>query len=137
MCGLAENGGHVTRNRFLAALAGALGIARAQQKKQADKTAGKWDQGTFVTMPAYEAPQWMVVNSKALNNQCPVCGTMAEPFRCDPQYSITQTDVRLSGRDIVLLSAGKSSDKPPKMPSRLVRCARCNAAFWQDAEGGK
>jgi hypothetical protein len=46
-----------------------------------------------------------------LNNQCPVCGTMAEPYH------------PLSGT----LHSG----------SVPTRCKRCNCAFWQDAEPDK
>jgi len=72
-------------------------------------------------------------NKPALNNQCPVCGTMADPYvrqywtnvieNCHPDYD---------NHYIV------SCDPPPtKHPyedtSNLVRCKRCNAAFFQDA----
>ena len=78
------------------------------------------------------------VNEKPLNNQCPVCGAMAESLLLMPQYSISSAnEFRFSGRDIILLSEGNVGDQPPKMPSRLIRCKRCNAAFWQDAEEAK
>jgi hypothetical protein len=66
----------------------------------------------------------------ALNGQCPVCGTIAEAYK---EYTIGQSI--------------KPCDPPPKdsytfctepvysgPDTRLVRCKRCNAAFWQDTE---
>jgi predicted Ser/Thr protein kinase len=106
------------RFQFFAALLGAVGIGKAQQ--------ARWSvaciDGTNVRRCDPE------------NNQCPVCGAWAEPFHLMPQYSMTSTAVRLQDRDIILLSEGMPDDKQPKMPSRLTRCKRCNAAFWQDAE---
>lgn len=45
------------------------------------------------------------------NGQCPVCVTQAPPY--------------------------KAVCKPNCQASTIVRCSHCNAAFWQDAEGGK
>lgn len=53
---------------------------------------------------------------KPLNNQCPVCGEMAEPFRRE-------------GGKIVSGWIGKLGET-----INLTRCKRCNAAFWQDVE---
>ena len=49
---------------------------------------------------------------KPLNNQCPVCGKMADPY---------DSYARVPGQDI-------------KLASRITRCSHCNAAFWQDAD---
>lgn len=50
-----------------------------------------------------------------LNGQCPVCGTMAAPFK----HTISDT--------------GHFEDATDNGFSKLMRCVRCNAAFWQDA----
>ena len=52
-----------------------------------------------------------------LNRQCPVCGTMAEAYKVDMFYC--------DGEECF----------PPK--ARITRCARCNNAFWIDAEASK
>lgn len=51
------------------------------------------------------------------NNECPVCGAMAEPFRQNEAVR----NVRFNPMDgSPILS--------------LTRCKNCNAAFWQDEE---
>lgn len=59
-------------------------------------------------------------DDKPANGECPVCGTMAEPrfipYDKDPSYrAVFEILYR----------------------SKPVRCAHCNAAFWQDSENGK
>ncbi len=55
------------------------------------------------------------------NGECPVCGTMAEDFRLQgTQYHPT-----------IFLNE-KTDDKGKSKWERIVRCAKCNAAFWQD-----
>jgi len=58
---------------------------------------------------------------KPVNNECPVCGTMAPPYH-DPGPCLIA--------DMTCLTHG---------PSRigmenLIRCKNCNAAFWQVSE---
>lgn len=56
-------------------------------------------------------PEWRY--EKAFPNQCPTCGTLAKPY-----------DTKVgSGRYRVNTET-----------ENLVRCQRCNAAFWQDSE---
>ena len=50
-------------------------------------------------------------DKKPLNNQCPVCGTMADAYHSE-------------GSPVALRYEAHQN---------LIRCARCNAAFWQDA----
>lgn len=93
--------------------------------------------------------RWM--SGKALNNQCPVCGTMAEPY-------LRQTNFEAYGHLIGTLppiergifgflgdhdhmwdrmNEDDAIKRPTKMigPSdRDVRCARCNCKFVQDAD---
>jgi len=65
-----------------------------------------------------------------LNNQCPICGTMAEPYR--PQPSRYCADSAVMQLDGTLVSG---CEFEAKMSGRnLARCRHCNAAFWQDAE---
>ena len=72
-------------------------------------------------------PAWP--ERKPVNNQCPVCGTMAEAYKrrrgtlmvpCDPPAP--------EGSFIACAAPGE----PYGAKVNLVRCNRCNAAFWQD-----
>lgn len=56
-------------------------------------------------------------------NQCPVCGTMAEPYK---------RELDCVGMDV---EKGRYVPLPCGPADRVTRCKRCNAAFWQDAEG--
>jgi hypothetical protein len=59
---------------------------------------------------------------KPLNNQCPVCGTMA-PARIDQKVRDA------SGMPLTIRIPGGG-----EVQRWVARCAHCNAAFWQDAE---
>lgn len=52
------------------------------------------------------SPQWRT--GAALNNQCPVCGTMAQPI--------------------------EKVDEIPELNFNLRRCDLCNCCFWQVGE---
>lgn len=65
---------------------------------------------------------------KPLNNQCPVCGTMAQPYHPDIRYC---GDYNIGQQPTALGMAGCE----PK--SIMCRCLRCNASFWQDEEPAK
>lgn len=64
-------------------------------------------------------------------NTCPVCGERAEVYR---RPTVEQyVNFRPSGDGI---SAYFDTEQVPYGPmERITRCKRCNAAFWQDAEG--
>lgn len=64
---------------------------------------------------------------KALNGQCPVCGTMAKPLRKIPLGKQTHLDTPGPDSAVVI-------ENVAYLTTRLERCARCNAAFYQDAE---
>ncbi len=56
---------------------------------------------------------------KPVNNECPVCGTIAEPIKKLPKCASLMDDVRNCDLfDHVV---------------NCTRCKNCNAAFWQDA----
>lgn len=89
---------------------------------------GLWGGGAAAQMVTpgridnFHVSQWRVMNpwpenEKPVNNECPVCGTMA------PKYSKAETLARF------LATAPECSEKFRS----LARCIRCNAAFWQDA----
>jgi hypothetical protein len=100
----------MTRKGFFAVL-GSLGILKAQQWKEC--TSGVPGTTAYATnldhcWVKYQKPE------PALNGQCPVCGTMADAY--------------------------KRPMRAPKMIpdgpiERVVRCRRCNAAFFQNSEG--
>ena len=106
------------RSAFLASFLGVLGISQAQQwKERLPHGVHCWHYGTDGTVVPCD-DSW----PPALNNQCPVCGTMAKPYR-RMGMSLTGT-VRI--------------DPPGDMPKHnLARCLRCNAAFWQNSEDNK
>lgn len=60
-------------------------------------------------------PYWK--RGRAMNNQCPVCGLLA----ADPPKDERHVVFANNRGDVV------SSSNP-----QIVRCLRCNAAFWQD-----
>jgi rRNA maturation endonuclease Nob1 len=98
----------VKRFQFFAALLGAVGIGKAQQ----------WSAYADGCRDIFCKDR-----KAALNNQCPVCGTMAERLKF--------TDSPAMAKEI--LSVADSSGKITQRVW-IVRCKRCNAAFWQDAE---
>lgn len=67
--------------------------------------------------------------AKPVNNKCPVCGTMAEPFRSSASYES-------NCRSVIDFNSGRARlmcDKATA-PENLTRCLNCNNAFWQEAE---
>jgi hypothetical protein len=83
-------------------------------------------QWRWCKVPGYELPKlgeqpWhcgIAGYKPARANQCPVCGTMAEPFKAQQQ-----------GHAVVTFKPGG-----PSKVEQVTRCLRCNAAFWQDGE---
>lgn len=104
---------NINRSAFLAGLAGLLGIARAQTLtvQGLGSKRIKYDVYSLTDPKPDEIrpPEWYF--GKALNNQCAVCGTMAEP---DKKIRVFE------GRLAEWLGP--------------TRCKHCNAAFFQDAE---
>ena len=83
-----------------------------------------------VTRPAPEismgqsAIAWRV--GEALNNQCPVCGTMAEPYVMANAGHLIPCSHPKPGQACV-------APVPGTVPAaRTVRCKRCNVRFDQD-----
>lgn len=74
------------------------------------------------------------INDKPLNNQCPVCGEMAAPYKAE-RICEQAKYARVPGEsDYVVEITCEKYGAPLALPPRIARCARCNAAFWQDAE---
>lgn len=116
----------MTRKSFFAAIAGFLGVAEAQQHPLTDSTGSNQSQQIFDTA-VYSPPQWKFplerwANPK--NNQCPVCGTMADAYKPDTRFCGDY----LGGQPAT--GMGLMGCEPM---ASITRCKRCNAAFWQDA----
>ncbi len=100
---------NMKRFQFLAFLFGWAGVVKAQQWKVCVEA-----------IPHVCSEK----NKPALNNQCPVCGEMAAPFKPKPEP--------YCGDSLVIGADGHLHDNCGLPASSLVRCERCNAAFWQD-----
>ena len=111
----------MTRARFFAALAGLAGVAKAQQWRQCVP-----DAETLRRNDTFACSNKM---KSALNNQCPVCGEMAEPLK-PHKMGVTQCKP-VPGTENALTCEPLMQD--PDSP-QLTRCKRCNAAFWRDYE---
>lgn len=95
----------MNRFRFLAALFGFGAAAQVPQSSEMAAGMGTaWDK------------------RKPKNNECPVCGTMAEPFHKPRYWDNYPSGFVETGAD------GRSR------PVDVTRCKHCNAAFWRDAE---
>jgi len=116
----------MTRNKFFASVFGALGVARAQQWKEC--TSGTPGTTSYVT-PNPDMRCWAQYKKAepALNNQCPVCGTMAEPLK---KYKLGVKNCKPVGDGYTLSCEDIWATPDPQ----VVRCKLCNAAFWQDAQ---
>jgi hypothetical protein len=117
------------RFSFLAALFGFGASAKAQEYGSLKD---------FKLEVRYCPPQWTVKEredcGKPLNNECPVCGTMAKPYErkmiqhgsginCRPSYPYS------------ILEVCDRDEEFESLPIQdCIRCVHCNAAFWRDAE---
>ena len=121
----------MTRFRFILAALG-IGIAKGQTRYQA-YTDPDWKQcqvpgGELDRTGRPEGCGHGMPFKLAKNGQCPIpgCGTMAPPYHRP-----------LGLMHMVHGNADGTSNAVPGEPygptEQLVRCARCNAAFWQDA----
>lgn len=72
-------------------------------------------------------------------NQCPVCGTMAEPYvrptKALAYKSVPCVPPQPEGGLVPSVCIAPSSTARVGPMERITRCPRCSAAFWQDAEG--
>ena len=114
----------MTRTRFFQILAGFVGLgAAAKGQDSILKTGGI---PPMFCEPSSRCLGWRdAVDRKGVNNQCPVCGTMAEPYKPDTRFCGDY----FSGQPQATLGLPGCE---PKMS--ITRCKRCNCAFWQDAE---
>ena len=112
----------ITRKKFWLTLISGLGIARAQEPEFTGRVESS---ATPPSLPAPTGIGWR--NGTALNNQCPVCGTMAEPYVMENVGHLVPCAHPKPGQTCVAPARGKVPE------ARTVRCQRCNARFDQDA----
>jgi hypothetical protein len=93
----------MTRKTFWTSLF-VFGVARAQQSEPA------WRSGS------------------ALNNQCPQCGSMADPYRPHDAGHLIDCSHPKPGQVCV------APVRAVQPSFRVTRCQRCNDAFFQDTE---
>lgn len=106
-----------------------LVAALAQQRTQQSLSDALIQQWTSAAPSGSHAtcatPQWSLDRCPKVNGQCPVCGWQAKPWKRD------QTDVTV----IDMKDMRRHREYRPYGPTeKIIRCERCNAAFWQDAE---
>ena len=106
------------RSAFLTSLLGVLGIGQAQQWKETVGTVS-------------EDGSYKVSHGTALNNQCPVCGTMAKPYSGKRAYSEPWCEGSGHQFPPTKEMLAQCEDLPRQ---RITRCLRCSAGFWQDSE---
>ena len=109
----------ITRTKFWLTLFSGLGIAGAQEV-ELTRVPESWPIST--SLPSGIAWQ----NGPALNNQCPVCGTMAEPYVMQNAGHVIPCSHPKAGQICVAPLRGNVPE------ARTVRCQRCNARFDQD-----
>jgi hypothetical protein len=109
----------ITRKTFWLTLFSGLGIARAQESE----LTGVAESGA-IPKSSPTGLAWR--DGPALNNQCPVCGTMTEPYVMQNAAHLIPCSHPKSGQTCVAPVPGR----PPE--SRTVRCQHCNARFDQD-----
>jgi hypothetical protein len=102
------------RFSFLATLFGFGALAKAQRPLGADFERGGQVGGPFGG-PNVPGTEFAWSRHPPDNNQCPVCGTMAKP---------------LHYRNGLIFQSNIGASLEPG----LIRCFRCNNAFWQDPE---
>jgi hypothetical protein len=114
----------MNRRKIFAWIVGALGMgtASAQTLKLPTEGGGCFDGRKRIPCPIL--PSWQT--GKAKNNQCPVCGTMAEPLK-KSQWVKQHENVGwvLGSRPLT------EADAPTQV---LTRCAKCSSAFYCDSE---
>lgn len=93
---------------------------------------------TFLaSMISLEVPKAQVplgASRKPINNQCPVCGTMAEAYNRPRGTLMVPCDPPAPEGSNIACTSPVSSGEPYGAVVNLVRCKCCNVAFWQDGE---
>ncbi len=135
----------MTRKTFFTSVLGFFGVAQAQQYQAPSPTtrlSGLVDQAGNHLWSVDSNGNVFIRKSAVINNQCPVCGTIAEPYvrqMYDENHGLAMNCKGNPNADKNDPSTWWATCDPPKMVAvgpmeRMTRCKRCNAAFWQDAE---
>jgi hypothetical protein len=103
-----------------------------QSKKVSDGTYRAVLRGNTVTFETeLITVAWQ--DGKALNNQCPVCGTMAKPFsKAAWVESMNKLGPCMGSTPPLAVCLPAIIDQAPSY--NQVRCERCNVIFAQDSE---
>ena len=72
-------------------------------------------------------------NKPALKDQCPVCGTVADPYRVKQTIHSFNTR-RCDSPKLDPFIVCTTPNYGPVPDPIVIRCKTCNAAFWQDPE---
>lgn len=133
----------MTRFKFLTGLFGAIGIGEAQEpNKSTVRCIFASTQSARIRpdgIPWCEDLSAAVAVKPYQNNECPVCGTMAPPYKRKTERDAYGADTCLvpsDGRTALAICLQPSATKlvGPKHVQVEGGCKRCSAAFWQDAE---
>ena len=108
------------RLSFLASLFGFAAVAKAQHPVAAPKEAAN----------SLTRLSWPWEDTKPLNNQCPVCGTMAKEYH---QPTLPIHNNCHSVRDDATITECDTLDVKYGQIDLITRCKRCNNAFYQEA----
>ena len=108
----------ITREKFWLTLPSGLGMARAGELELTGIVESAPISTSLPTGIAWQ-------NGPALNNRCPVCGTMAEPYVMPNAGHVIPCSHPKVGQICVAPLRGKVPE------ARTVRCQRCNARFDQ------
>lgn len=137
---------------FIAALLGMAGAAKAQTQAPAPNLEGlegfKVEVGPDGILrncsrcvTGIPAPTIGWKQGKAINNQCPMCGTMAKPYRRRTEKEVFGAETCIANSGIGSMVNSISNCVPPSDklydPKRIQvygGCLHCGAAFWQDSE---
>ena len=106
----------ITRKKFWLTLFSGLGMARAQELGLTGVVESRPISTSLPTGIAWQ-------NGPALNDQCPVCGTMAEPYVMQNAGHVIPCSHPKAAQICVAPLRGKVPE------ARTVRCQRCNARF--------
>lgn len=125
----------MTRRKIGAALLGAMGIAKAQNKEQDTP-------GLVVGWPpptgCHSVDGYAPCNSPETKDVCPLCGTKAEAYVRLTEAELLQPHCAHTTRSGFEIQAHAVCIPPSTTTrfgpmERVARCKRCNNAFWQDA----
>jgi hypothetical protein len=117
----------MNRIAFLSTLFGFAAVAKAQHPLGVeDVPTGGMSQG-------FMFKGWPWSDKSPVNNQCPLCGTMAEEYHRPTAAGWLNNCHHESGDPADVVTCDPVKDVPYGELERVTRCKRCNNAFFQEA----